>query len=273
MVTRPLICLILVLAAAAPCAAQYAVNLTLQRTNYLALEAIAASVTITNRSGDEVVLGGPGRAAWLSFEMTDLNGRPLAPMEVSGTDMVQIPPGGTIQRRVTVTDAYAPSDMGNYGLMARVLHPPTGQHYGSNRVRFNITDAKPMWKQSFGVPKEFKGAGSARSYAVLLFVDNDSTSLYARLIDDASGLRLHTIKLGPVTMALDPQMTLDKANHLQVLFLAQPHLWAHCVVAPDGSLKKRAYYREEEGNRPQLNLSATGDVAVSNTFSSPVASC
>ena len=242
--------------------AQFQVSMTLPRTNFMALEAIPASVAITNRSGADVVLGGPGRASWLSFEMTDNSGRPLSPIDVSGADLVQIPAGGSIQRRIVVTDAYAPTQIGNYGLTARVLHAPTGQHYKSTPVRFNITDNKPMWEQSFGVPEGFKGAGSARRYSVILFTDLESTSLYFRLIDDKTNLRMQTYRLGPVSMAHDPQITLDRENHLQVLFLAQPHIYAHCIIAPDGTLKKRSYYREENGNRPQMSLDGKGNAMI-----------
>ncbi len=242
--------------------AQFQVSLTLPRTNFMALEAIPASVAITNRSGAEVVLGGPGRASWLSFEMTDATGRSLSPIDVSAADLAQIPPGGTIQRKIIVTDAYAPTDLGNYGLTARVMHASSGQYFVSNRARFNIMDNKPMWEQSYGVPEGMKQAGTSRRYGIILFTDVDSTSLYCRITDDKSGVRLNTFRLGPVSMAHDPQITLDRGNYLQVLFLAQPHLYVHCIVAPDGVLKKRAYYREENGNRPQMTLTSKGDVAI-----------
>jgi hypothetical protein len=254
----PLIFFTLALAAQA----QFQVGLTLPRTNYLALEAIPASVTITNRSGADVVLGGPGRAVWLSFEMTDTTGRPLAPIEVSGVELVQIPAGGTIQKKVTVTDAYSPAEIGNYGLTARVAHVPSGQFYASTRVRFNITDNKPMWEQSFGVPEGYKGAGQARRYAVILFTDLDTTSLYVRLVDDKTNMRMQTYRLGPISMAHDPQITLDRENKLHALFLAQPHIYAHCIVAPDGSLKKRSYYLEKNGDRPQMALNSKGDTEI-----------
>lgn len=242
--------------------AQFQVGMTLPRSNYLALEAISATVTVTNRTGADVVLGGPGRSSWLSFEMTDMTGRALSPIEVSGLDLVQIPAGGTIQKKVTVTDAYAPTEIGNYGLIARVAHTPSGQFYTSARTRFNITDNKPMWEQSFGVPEGYKGAGTARRYSVLLFTDMDSTSLYFRLIDDKTNLRLQTYRLGPLSMAHDPQITLDRENKLHTLFLAQPHVYAHCIVAPDGALKKRSYYKEEEGDRPQMSLDPKGEVQI-----------
>lgn len=253
--------------------AQFQVGLTLPKSNFLALEAITASVTITNRSGAEVALGGPGRSNWLSFEMTDREGVALSPLEVSGDKMIIVPPGGSISQKITVTDAYAPTEMGNYGLKVRVAHTASGQFYVSNRVGFSIADAKAMWEQPFGVPPQFKGAGSARRYAILLFHDVNGSSLYFRLIDDKTKLRLLTMRLGPVNMAHEPQITLDQENHLQILFLAQPHLYAYCRIAPDGSVKKRSYYLEENGNRPQLSLDDKGAASiVGGTYYDPTKS-
>jgi hypothetical protein len=103
--------------------AQYDISLKLPRANFMALEAITATVTITNRTGTTAVLGGPGRADWLSFEMTTSEGTAVAQMDVDGAEIVQVPAGGTVEQKIVVTKAYAPSEMGNYALKARVFHP------------------------------------------------------------------------------------------------------------------------------------------------------
>lgn len=241
--------------------AQFNVTVSLPRTNYLALEAISASVSVTNLSGSDVVLGGPGRSSWLSFDITDSTGHSV-PVEVAADELIQIPPGSSIQRQIVVTDAYSPTEMGNYGLTARVLHSPTQQYYVSNRVRFNITDAKPIWEQTFGMPEGYKNVGKVRKYSLSIFRDVDSSSLYFRLIDEASGLRLQTYRLGPVSLIYDPQITVDRENRLQVLFLAMPKIFTHVIIKPDGALFKRGYYREQEGSRPQLARAANGDTRV-----------
>ena len=257
---RFLVCLLLLLATSAH--AQFGISVSLPRSTFMALEAIPATVTIANRSGADVVLGGPGRSSWLSFEMTDSAGHPLAPIEVSAEDMVQIPAGGTVQRKIVVTDAFAPTEIGNYALTARVLHPPTQQFYGSNRARFAITDAKPIWEQSFGVPDGYRNVGKICRYALSIFREAEQTSLYFRLIDDQTGMRMQTYALGPISMIYDPQITVDRENRLQVLFLAMPKLYTHVIVKPDGSLFKRGYYRETEAGRPQMVSTATGETKV-----------
>lgn len=242
--------------------AQFDVSLKLPRANFMALEAIAATVTVTNRTGATAVLGGPGRADWLSFEMTTTEGTALAQMNVDGSEILQVPPGGTVQQKIVVTKAYAPSEMGNYAIKARVFHPQSGDYFESNRARFSIIEIKPMWERSFGVPEGMKDAGKTRRYALYTFRDYDTTSLYFRLIDDKTGERLNTYRLGPLSMIHDPQITLDMQNQLQIVFMAQPHVFAHAVVGPDGQVIKLSYYNDEKSGRPVMQQSSKGEITI-----------
>jgi hypothetical protein len=242
--------------------AQFDVSLKLPRANFMALEAIAATVTVTNRTGATAVLGGPGRADWLSFEMTTSDGTALAQMNVDGSEILQVPPGGTVQQKIVVTKAYAPSEMGNYAIKARVFHPQSGDYFESNRARFSIIEIKPMWERSFGVPEGMKDAGKTRRYALYTFRDYDTTSLYFRLIDDKTGERLNTYRLGPLSMIHDPQITLDMQNQLQIVFMAQPHVFAHAVVGPDGQVIKLSYYNDEKSGRPVMQQSSKGEITI-----------
>lgn len=245
-----------------PASAQFEISMKLPRANFMALEAITATVQITNRSGTTAVLGGPGRADWLSFEMLTSDGNSLAQMNVDGSQILQVPPGGTVQQRVVVTNAYAPEDMGNYAIKARMLDSKSGDFYESDRVRFSIIDNKPMWERRFGVPEGFKDAGAQRRYALHVFRDYDSTSLYYRLIDDKNNVRLNTQRLGPLSMIHDPMITLDVKNHLHVLFMAQAHVFAHAIVAPDGKLTKLSYYNDEKNGRPIMQQTDKGEIQI-----------
>lgn len=254
--------ILLLVSFAAAAQAQFEVELKLPRSSYVALENIPATVNVTNRSGADVVLGGPGRSSWLSINLTDSAGHTLAPIEVDGSQLTQIPAGGTISRQMNVTEVYSPTQIGNYALVASIHHSPTNDYYGSNRVLFSIADSKPLWEQVYGVPDGFKDAGKLRKYVLGVFRDLDSTSLYFHWVDDRSGLRLRSYRLGPLSMVYDPQISLDSKNQLQVLFLAQPKLFAHVIIAPDGELKKRTYYLETAGSRPALVQATKGDLAV-----------
>lgn len=241
---------------------QFEISMKLPRANFMAQESITATVQITNRTGAVAVLGGPGRSDWLSFEMSTSAGESLAHMDVDGSEILQLPPGGSIQQRIVVTNAYSPDDMGNYAIKARILDSKTGDYYESARMRFSIIENKPMWERSFGVPEGFKGVGSPRRYALHVFRDYDSTSLYVRLIDDKTSVKLNTFRLGPLSMVYDPQITLDIKNNLHVVFMAQSHIFAHAIVSPDGKLVKLSYYNDEKKGRPVLQQTAKGDIMI-----------
>lgn len=241
---------------------QFEISMKLPRANFMALEAITATVQITNRSGAMAVLGGPGRADWLSFEMLTSEGNTLAQMEVDGSQILQVPPGGTVEQKIVVTNSYAPADMGNYAIKARILDTKTGDYYESDRKRFSIIDNKAMWERSFGVPEGMKDAGAARRYALHIFRDYDSTSLYFRLLDDKTGTKLNTYRLGPLSMIHDPQISLDQKNQLNVLFMAQAHVFAHAVIGPDGKLVKLAYFNDEKKGRPVMQQMENGLIQI-----------
>lgn len=241
--------------------AQFEVSLSLPRANFMALEPIEATVQITNRSGAVAVLGGPGRGDWLSFEMLGSSDVALAQMDVDGSQILQMQPGATVRQKVVVTRAYSPGEMGNYGLRARV-RLAAKDYYQSDRVRFSIIDNKPIWERSFGVPQGLKDAGQRRRYALHVFRDYDSTSLYFRLIDDASGTKLITQRLGPFSQVHEPQITLDAANQLQVLFMAQIHVFAHVTIDATGKIIKLTYYSDEGSPRPVMQQDDKGQVVV-----------
>jgi hypothetical protein len=241
--------------------AQFEVSLKLPRANYMALEPIEATVQITNRTGAVAVLGGPGRGEWLAFEMLNSTGDTLAQLDVDGSQILQMQPGASVRQKVVVTRAYSPEDMGNYGLRARV-RASERDFYQSERVRFSIIDNKPIWERSFGVPEGFKEVGQRRRYALHIFRDYDSTSLYYRLLDDRAGTKLITRRLGPLSQVYDPQITLDATNHLQVLFMAQAHVFAHATIDPTGKIAKLTYYSDEGSSRPTMQQDEKGQVLI-----------
>lgn len=242
--------------------AQFATNLALPKTNFLSLEPMQATVTITNRSGADVVVSGANEANWLTFEITDSVGRTLAPVGVKSEKPFIFKSGTTISEKVTVTDRYGIEELGTYGITATVYHPPSKQYYQSNRVRFNIMDSKPYWEAPIGVPAGYESAGRIHRYALVIFRDVDTTKLYFRLFDDRSNQKLATYELGPMTSSQEPVAFVDRENKLHAFFLAQPKLYCYVIIAPDGKLKKREYYKELEGNRPAMTSTGEGVVAV-----------
>ena len=48
---------------------QLIVDMKLKKTNYLAYEPMEASVTVYNRAGNDIVLGGPKGRGWMTFDV------------------------------------------------------------------------------------------------------------------------------------------------------------------------------------------------------------
>lgn len=255
-----------VLLAAAPAhraAAQFATSLVIDRTTFLVQEPIEASVTIMNRSGSDVVMSGrTQRGSWLAFDITDPAGRPLSPVMAGPEAPFVFKAGDTIARKIFITDTFALSEPGNYGIKATVFHPPSGQYYSSNGERIVVLEQKPFKTFPFGVPEGFRDAGRTREYQLIVFRESDRTTLYSRVVDDRSRASLITAQLGPISLALEPQIAMDRQNRLHAFFLAVPKIFAHLIVNPDGKVAKREYRRETDGNRPVLVDTGTGEIAV-----------
>jgi hypothetical protein len=239
--------------------AQYVTNLTLLKNQFLTGEPVVAEVTVTNRSGADVIVGGHGSRDWLQFEITETSGRRLSPVGIGSEEPIPLRAGGTTKHKVEISGGYSTADLGTFNMVANVLHPISGQFYTSNKVRMTITDSKPnMFDQPFGVPQGFPNAGRARRYQVILFRELDDLQLYCRITDDRSGAYIATFLLGPAMMAVQPQISIDVHNKLHILFLAQPHIFCHAVVNPDGKIHQRTYYRDPEGDRPSLVMTNSG---------------
>ena len=256
-----LLCAALVLAPRAH--AQFGIEVKLNKATYVTYEPVEAEVNISNRSGSDVVLGGPSDNQWLAFDIIDPAGRQLPALRVRAQESMVFKAGTTLSRKVIVSDYYSFSEYGNYSMAASVYHPASQQYYGSTRVRATFTEPTPLGDPiSFGVPAGQPGAGQIRNYALSVLRDFDRTYLSVRLLEDKTKLKLATFSLGSVILVNDPQITLDKLNRMHVLFMAVPHVYAHVCIDTQGHIAKREYFQEVKTDRPKLVVDAGDTIAV-----------
>ena len=242
---------------------QYVTHIALNKNQFLTGEPVVAEVTIINRSGADVIVGGHGAKDWLHFAITESTGRTLPPVSIGSEEPLTLRAGGTTKHKVEISGGYSTADLGVFHIVANVFHPISGQFYASNRERLTITDAKPnLFDQPFGVPEGFRNAGRPRRYQVILFRELNILQLYCRITDEGTGAYLSTFLLGPVNMVTKPQISIDTTNRLHVFFLAQPHIYCHAIVNPDGKIHRRNYYRDDEGNRPTLVMGGASGAQV-----------
>lgn len=254
----------LVLAFLAPgvAKAQYVVEVKLDKDTYLTQEAVQARVTITNRSGADVEMGGPNGGNWLTFEIKDFQGNRIPPVQLNSEEPILFKSGATISRVVPLASYFSFSEYGYYTITASVYHPLSQQYYTSDKVRAMFKDAKPMHDISFGVPPGFPDAGQIHRYSLCMIQNTDRTVLYLRILDDRTQAKLATFCMGNIIMVADPQISLDRANCLNILFMAAPHIYAHWCVDPSGKVLHRLYYKEIGSDRPKLTVVENDTIAV-----------
>ncbi|MBL9134039.1 MAG: hypothetical protein JNG86_22695, partial [Verrucomicrobiaceae bacterium] len=149
--------------------AQYASNLTLQKNNFLIGEPVLATVTITNRSGADAIVGGVGSRPWLQFQFETAQGQMLPPVSIGSKAQMVLKAGGTTRHTAEIEGSASTSSLGTFYTTASIYHPLSGQYYATNRARITVTDAKPMFDEAFGVPQGFPNAGRARRYQAIIF--------------------------------------------------------------------------------------------------------
>ena len=242
--------------------AQLAIEMQLAKKVYVSYEPIVAQVNVYNRSGRDVVLGGPGGTTWLRFQVKDSQGNLLSPGERRIAEKpVLVKAGDRITRTVDLTTFYPVYHYGTYKIRASVYLPALEKFYESEESSTNVSDGKQIWDSPVGAPIKFPGGGTRR-FVLLTYRGEDKTELYMRLVDEDTGGVFATYSLGSVILFHRPQAVVDSEGQLNVLFLAAPQLFAHSVVGYDGKLLHREVYKAAGFQRPVLTMADGGAVQV-----------
>ena len=237
--------------------AQIQVELQLKRLQYIAHEPIMATLAITNLAGRDVDLHDAEGQPWFGFEITAREGQPVAPVT---TDLKQPPlrieAGKRVTQRINLTPIYSVHDLGIYHVRAHVYFSDLNKFFYSQAKVFEVTDARPIWQRTVGMPE-----GGTRTYSLMSNRFPDHTSLYVRVADKDSGIVYATYSLGRAIAFDEPQAEVDRESQLHVLHCAAPRLWAYSRVDLNGGLVSHVSFAETK-TRPRLVHTAEGTVAV-----------
>ena len=256
---------------AATSEAQIQVDLKFKRLQYIAYEPVVATLSITNLAGRDLDLHDADGQSWLGFEITGSDGQSIAPMSgENGQAPLKIQAGQRVTHQFNLTPAYPVHDPGTYHARTNVYFADLGKFFYSPTRVFEVTDARPIWQQTVGIPSGIS-AGNARTYALLTNRFPDHTSLYVRVQDKESGIVYATYSLGREIAFEEPQVEIDRANQLHVLHCSAPRAWAYSRIGLNGELVTHSSYMETK-TRPKLVRSGNGEVAVrGGTIESPSA--
>lgn len=240
--------------------AQVVANLRMDRTQFVAGEPVNAVVTLTNHSGQDLLLQTSGRQPWLDFIIKKEGGLPVAPIQALNFGAAQIPMGQTMSRSIDLAKYFRLHELGSFSVYAVVRLPgQTTEGSLSNRLLFTVTTLRPYWQQKVGVPGK---PGQINEYRVLTFAGAQTTKLLVQVADTRTGLPLQTVSFGDMLTFRKPQITLDSQQNLHVLYLVTPTMWAHGRVDPNGNLLGRDLHKRGGGSDPQLMAQADGSVQV-----------
>ena len=242
--------------------AQIQVDLKFSRLQYIAYEPVVATLAITNLAGRDIELHDAEGQSWLGFEITASEEQPVAPVDVDrGQPPLKIQAGQRVTRQIDLGALYPVHDFGDYHVRTHVYFADLAKFFYSGTRVFEVTDARPIWQQTVGIPEGGSASGSVRTYSLLTNRFPDHTSLYVRVQDKDSGVVYATYSLGRTVGFDQPQAEIDRANQLHVLHCAAPRAWSYSVIGLDGQLLRHSSLMETN-TRPRLIHSGKGEVAV-----------
>ena len=225
--------------------AQIQVDLKLPRLQYIAYEPVVATLGITNLAGRDVDLRDGEGQAWFGFEITAGEGQTIGPVKSnSGQPPLKIEAGKRVTQKINLTPLYPVHDFGTYHVRAHIYFADLNKFFYSPTKVFEVTDARPIWQKTVGIPEGGPGPGNVRTYSLLTNRFPDHTSLYVRVADSDTGIVYATYSLGHIIAFDEPQAELDRANQLHVLHCAAPRTWAYSRVDLNGELLSHSSFLE-----------------------------
>lgn len=255
----PPLLFVLVLATAAE--AQVQVDLKFKRLQYIAYEPVVATVAITNLAGRDIELRDADGQSWLGFEITGSEEQPIGPLNGANREPpLRIQAGQRVTRQIDLTPIYPVHEYGAYHVRTNIYFADLQKFFYSGTRVFEVTDARPIWQQTVGVP-DGGGSGDVRTYSLMTNRFPDHTSLYVRVQDKDTGVVYATYSLGRTISFEQPQAEIDRANQLHVLHCEAPRAWSYARVGLNGELLQHTSFMETK-TRPHLVHSGGGEVAV-----------
>ncbi len=241
--------------------AQIQIDLKLPRLQYIAYEPVIATVGITNLAGRDIDLHDASGQPWFGFEVTGQDGQLIGTIKASAQPPLKIETGKHVTQKIDIGSFFAVHDFGTYHVRAHIFFSDLGKYFYSPAKVFEVTDARPIWQRTVGIPEGVSTGGSVRTYSLLMNRFPDHTSLYVRVEDKDTGIVYATYSLGRLIAFDDPRAELDRANQLHILFCAAPRTWSYDRIGLDGEHIAHATFMETK-SRPKLVRADSGEVKI-----------
>jgi hypothetical protein len=242
--------------------AQLQVDINLKRSLYISYEPILITVSLTNLSGNPLPLSDADGNHWFGFQIETLDGRPIAPRSLSYTnEPLVLESGQKLSRTVNLTPLFPIGEFGGYRIRAAIYAHTLKRYFNSPPLNIEITDGRPIFQKTVGVPEGMPGAGETRNITVLTHRLPNSTQLYVRIENAKSGTIFCTHRLGRLVSYGTPEILLDKKNQIHVLQNVAPKAFLYSHIGLNGEVLGRKTYSQIM-KRPILSESQDGTIQV-----------
>lgn len=253
-------CLLLSLAATAR--AQISVSVHLKQRFYILHESINATAVVTNLTGRDITLEDSAQFQWFGFRITSAGDRLVPPRNLR----YKVPPlavkaGETVKRTVDLHQLYDLADFGTYRVEATIYFQPLDKFFASRPTHLEITEGRPIWRKTVGIPDRQPGGGETRVFSLLAHQRGEVNTLYVRVEDREHGAIYCTLPLGRLIDNVPPQAELDVNNNLYVLQLVGNRAYTLSKITTNGAFAGRTNYSAPK-SRPTLRKTADGTLQI-----------
>jgi hypothetical protein len=262
--------LILVAAAFAPLRAQLSVDLTLERSMFILHEPVVATVSVTNNSGEDIMLADTEVAGpWFSFGIKSDTGRRVPPRDAHyELQPLSLKAGDTVKRTVNLHDLYALDDFGDYMAQASIFFPPIGRYFTTKACRLIVTEGTIVWKQTIGVPDAADADNSYRSFTLLTMEHEKGKDLYVRVQGKDDVNTYGCYDLGPIIANFPPDAKFDSSNNLWVLQLVGEKTFFLSRIGARGDFQGQSTYITPK-SIPYLRRQPNGALQIVGAYPKP----
>ena len=242
--------------------AQLQVDIKLKRTLYISYEPILITVSLTNLTGNPLPLQDADGNHWFGFQVETLDGRPIAPRSSNyANEPLVLDAGQKLTRTVNLTPLFPIGEFGGYRIRAAIYAETLKRSFNSPSLNIEITDGRPVFEKTLGIPEGMQGAGETRNVTVLTHRLPNSTQLYIRIENAKGGTVFCTHRLGRLVSYGTPEILVDDKNQIHILQNVAPKVFLYSHIGLNGEVVARKTYSQIV-KRPILHAGEDGKMQV-----------
>lgn len=243
--------------------AQVSITLKLQSAKALLYEDVIAAVVVCNNSGQMLAMDSAHGPVRFFFDVERDDGRLIRRREdVAMVKKVEIMPGEAHQFELNIARLYPIRNPGTYKMRAGV--EMNGANYISPKATLEVISGFEFQRLTAGVPGEPQ---AIRTYVLSYYQKEGVENIYL-LIEGNDKAVYGLFNLGRVLRVRPPELKVDEAGNVHVLFQTMGMMFVHTAFTPYGVQLFAKTYTGTRG-RAALAQMPNGQIVVSGGTETP----